>query len=63
MGVEEAEEEFVKEGGEEVKGSGCFCPLPRGAYLTLCVLSSRREDEEGRKGREEEVATNTHFSI
>lgn len=70
MGVEEAEDEFVKDGGEGGKGSGSFRPVPRGTehvrmYLTLCALSYRKQDgeEEGRKGRDEEVATNTPFPV
>jgi len=69
MGVEEAEDEFVKDGGEGVRGSGSFRPTPRGTelvrmYLTLCALSYRKQDgEDGRKGRDEEEAINTPFPV
>lgn len=72
MGVEEAEDEFVKDGGVGGKGSGSFRPVPRGTehvrmYLTICALSYCKQDgedeEEGRKGRDEEVAANTPFPV
>lgn len=63
MGVEEAEDEFVKDGGEEVRGSGSFRPVLRGTelvrmYLTLCALSYSKQD-----GEDEEEATNKPFPV
>lgn len=69
MGVEEAEDEFVKDGGEEVRGSGSFRPVPRGTelvrmYLTLCALSySKQDGEDEEEGRDKEEATNTPFPV